>query len=82
MPFKSENAEACIHVDTGFLLVMLCIRPFPKTSDNENKVESKGILKISSLELFLQSFKEMESKVYKVLSEWKLDNLKVNFKGK
>ena len=36
----------------------------------------------SCLELFLQSFKEMENKVYKVLSEWKLDNLKEKFEGK
>ena len=36
----------------------------------------------SSLELFLQSFKEMENKAYKVLSGWKLDNLKEKFKGK
>ena len=41
---RSQNAEACIHVDTGFLLVMLCISPFAKTSGNEKKVESKGIL--------------------------------------
>ena len=46
-----QNAEACIHVDTGFQLVMLCIRPFEKTSENENKVEFKGILKISRLVL-------------------------------
>ena len=79
---SSQNAEACIHVDTGFLLVILCIKPFAKTSENENKVELKGILKISScLELFLQSFKEMKNKVYKVLSEWKLDKLKKKFKG-
>ena len=38
-----------IHIDTVFLLVMLCITPFAKTSENENKVESKGILKISRL---------------------------------
>ena len=47
---KSQNDEACIHVDTGFLLVMLCIRPFAKTSENKNRVESKGILKISRLD--------------------------------
>ena len=35
----------------------------------------------SFLELFLQSLKKMENKVYKVLSEWKLDNLKEKFKG-
>ena len=61
---KSKNAEVCIHVDTGFLLVKpsqainnrrrrfpvaLCISPFAKRSENENKVESKGILKISPL---------------------------------
>ena len=45
LPFKSQNAEACIHVDTGFLLLTLRIRPFPETSDNENKAESKGILR-------------------------------------
>ena len=44
---SSQNAKACIHVDTGFLLVTLCIRPFAKTSANENKIEFKGILKIS-----------------------------------
>ena len=38
-----------IHVDSGFLLVMLCIRTFTKTNENENKAESKGILKISRL---------------------------------
>ena len=38
-----------LFVDTGFLLVMLCIRPFAKTSENENKVESKGISKILRL---------------------------------
>ena len=32
--------------------------------------------------LWLQSSKEMENKVYKVVSEWKLDNLKEKFKGK
>ena len=36
----------------------------------------------SCLKLFLQSLKEMENKVYKVFSEWKLDNLKEKFKGK
>ena len=41
--------SACIHVVTGFLLVMLCIRPFAKTSEIENMVESKGILKVSRL---------------------------------
>ena len=40
---ESQNAEACMHVDTGLVLVMLCIRPFAKTSENENKVESKEI---------------------------------------
>ena len=63
---------------------MLCIRPSAKTSEYENKVESKGILKISRIvsDYFLQSFKEMENKVYKVLSEWKLDKLEEKFKGK
>ena len=46
---ESQNAKACIHFDTGFLLVMLCIRPFAKTNENKNKVESKVILKISRL---------------------------------
>ena len=36
---KSQNAEACIQVDTGVLSVMLCIRPFAKTSENQNKVD-------------------------------------------
>ena len=36
----------------------------------------------SCLELYLKSFKAMENKVYKVLSEWKLGNLKEKFKGK
>ena len=36
LTLKSQIAEACIHVDTNFLLVMLCIRPFAKTSANEN----------------------------------------------
>ena len=78
LPFKSQNAEACIHVDTGFvllvkpqtteeegafLLVMLCIRPFAKTSDNENKVESNGILKISLL---------VSNYFYKVSKKWRI----------
>ena len=36
----------------------------------------------SCLELFLQSFEEIENEVYKVLSEWKLENLKEKFKSK
>ena len=85
LPLKSQNAEACIHVDTGFfllvkpqtteeeaeeaveaggfLLVMLCIRPFAKTSENENKVESKVILKISR---FVSNY------FYKVSKKWKI----------
>ena len=62
-PLKSQNSEACIHVDTGFLLVMLCIRPFAKASENENKVESKGILKISR---FVSNY------FYKVLKKWRM----------
>ena len=36
----------------------------------------------SCLELFLQSFIEMKNEVYKVLSKWKLDNLKEKFNGR
>ena len=78
----SQSRSGPLTVDTGFLLVMLCIRPFATTSENEKKVESKRILKISRLELFLQSFNEMENEVYKMLNEWKLDNIKDKFKGK
>ena len=50
LPLKSQNAEARMHIDTGFLLVkpqtteekeggfplfMLCIRPFAKIIQNE-----------------------------------------------
>ena len=52
-----------IHVDTGFLLVMLCIRPFAETSENEKKVESKRILKILSL---------VSNYFYKVSKKWKI----------
>ena len=63
---ESQNSEACMHVDTGFLLVMLCIRPFAKTSENENKVKSKEIVKISRLiSNYFYSFKEMEEKLIK-----------------
>ena len=44
-PVKSQSSEAFIHVGTGFLLFILCIRPFEKISDNENKVMSNEILK-------------------------------------
>ena len=72
MALLSTQSDAftffAMNVDTGFLLVMLCIRPFAKISGNENKVGCKGILKISRLiELFLQRFNEIENKVYKVL---------------
>ena len=63
LPLKSQNSETCIHVDTNFLLVMLCIGPFAKTSENENKVESKGILKILRL---------VSNYVYKVSKKWRM----------
>ena len=62
---------------------MLCIRPFEKASENENKVESKGIVKISRLvSNYFYNVSDMENKVYKVLSELKLENSKEKFKGK
>ena len=63
---------------------MLCIRPFAKTSENESKVEFKGILKISCRvsNYFYKVLKKIENKVYKMLSEYKLDNLKEKFKAK
>ena len=65
-PFRFSlcmQAEVCIHVDTGFLLVMLCIRPFAKTSENTNKVESKGILRITRL---------VFNYFYKVSKKWRI----------
>ena len=52
-----------IHVDTGFLLVMLCIRLFAKTSEHEKKVESKEILKILRL---------VSNYFYKVSKKWRI----------
>ena len=63
LPLKSQNAESSIHVDTGFLLVTLCIRPFAKTIKNENKVDSKGNLKISRL---------VSNYYFKFLKKWRI----------
>ena len=52
-----------MHVETGFLLVMLCIRPFAKTSENENELESKEILKIS---------RHISNYFYKVSNKWRI----------
>ena len=59
---ESQNAEACIHVDTGFLLAILHIRSFAKTSKNANNVESKRIFKISRL---------VSNYFYKVSKKWR-----------
>ena len=48
-PSIIKMSRFVIHVDTGFLLVTLSIRPFAKIVKNENNVEFKGILKISRL---------------------------------
>ena len=52
-----------IYVDTGSLLIMLCIRPFAKISGNNKKVEFKGILKISRL---------VSNYFYKVSKKWRI----------
>ena len=71
-----------ISVSCQLCYILCCLQKKVKTKTKE---ESKGMYfkdLVSCLELFLQCFKEMENKVYKVLSEWKFDNLKEKFKGK
>ena len=52
-----------LNVDTGFLLVMLSIRPFANTSENESKIESKEILMISRL---------VSNYFHKVSKKWRI----------
>ena len=65
----------------------LCIRSFQIVCKNKWKQKhgrsQRNLEDLASYrELILQSFKEVENEMYKVLSEWKFDNLKEKFKSK